>query len=94
MKYYNLKDHLEKIDFREATIKGQGKEKGLFFPENIPQFDEEFVQNLHHLEKYQHHKYPEVIYAEVHFQPSLLFSYPKKTFLFRFRSKFYPKNLK
>ena len=47
MKYYNLKDHLEKIDFREATIKGQGKEKGLFFPENIPQFDQEFIQNLH-----------------------------------------------
>ncbi|MDH5035638.1 threonine synthase [Chryseobacterium cucumeris] len=47
MKYYNLKDHLEKIDFREATIKGQGKEKGLFFPENIPQFNEEFIQNLH-----------------------------------------------
>ncbi|MDR3026083.1 threonine synthase [Chryseobacterium sp.] len=47
MKYYNLKDHLEKIDFREATIKGQGKEKGLFFPENIPQFDKDFIQNLH-----------------------------------------------
>lgn len=47
MKYYNLKDHLEKINFREATIKGQGKEKGLFFPESIPQFDEEFIQNLH-----------------------------------------------
>lgn len=47
MKYYNLKDHLEKIDFREATIKGQGKEKGLFFPENIPHFDEKLIQNLH-----------------------------------------------
>ncbi|CAI8728458.1 threonine synthase [Chryseobacterium sp. IT-36CA2] len=46
MKYYNLKDHSEKIDFRGSTIKGQGKEKGLFFPENIPQFDEEFIQNL------------------------------------------------
>lgn len=46
MKYYNLKDHSEKIDFKGATIKGQGKEKGLFFPENIPQFDEEFVQNI------------------------------------------------
>ncbi|MDR6459176.1 threonine synthase [Chryseobacterium vietnamense] len=47
MKYYNLKDHSEKIDFREATIKGQGKEKGLFFPESIPHFDEEFIQNIH-----------------------------------------------
>ena len=47
MKYYNLKDHSEKIDFRGATIKGQGKEKGLFFPESIPQFEDEFIQNLH-----------------------------------------------
>ncbi|MCQ9640250.1 threonine synthase [Chryseobacterium sp. WG14] len=47
MNYYNLKDSLEKADFRTATIKGQGKEKGLFFPESIPQFEEEFIQNLH-----------------------------------------------
>lgn len=46
MIYYNLKDHLEKIDFRNATIKGQGKDKGLFFPENIPSFKKEFIQNL------------------------------------------------
>lgn len=46
MIYYNLKDHLEKIDFRNATIKGQGKEKGLFFPESIPRFDKDFIQNL------------------------------------------------
>lgn len=46
MIYYNLKDHQEKIDFKNATIKGQGKEKGLFFPEDIPQFNEEFIQNL------------------------------------------------
>ena len=47
MIYYNLKDHTETIDFRNATIKGQGKEKGLFFPEKIPQFEEKFIQNLH-----------------------------------------------
>ncbi|BAP33257.1 threonine synthase [Chryseobacterium sp. StRB126] len=46
MKYYNLKDSEEKVDFRTATIKGQGKDKGLFFPENIPSFNEEFIQNL------------------------------------------------
>lgn len=46
MKYYNLKDHQESVDFRAATIKGQGKEKGLFFPETIPSFDQEFIQNL------------------------------------------------
>lgn len=47
MNYYNLKDSLEEVDFRTATIKGQGKEKGLFFPESIPQFEENFIQNLH-----------------------------------------------
>lgn len=47
MKYYNLKDRAESVDFRTATIKGQGKDKGLFFPETIPSFEEEFIQNLH-----------------------------------------------
>lgn len=47
MKYYNLKDKEEKADFKAAAIKGQGKDKGLFFPENIPLFNEEFIQNLH-----------------------------------------------
>lgn len=47
MKYYNLKDREEKIDFRTATIKGQGKDKGLFFPASIPYFKEELIQNLH-----------------------------------------------
>ncbi|SDJ42392.1 threonine synthase [Chryseobacterium jejuense] len=46
MQYYNLKDSQEKVDFRTATIKGQGKNKGLFFPENLPSFNDEFIQNL------------------------------------------------
>lgn len=46
MKYCNLKDKSQKVSFREATIKGQGNEKGLFFPEYIPKFDEEFINNL------------------------------------------------
>lgn len=46
MKYYNLKDKTEVVDFKTATIKGQGKEKGLFFPEFIPQFNLEFIKNL------------------------------------------------
>lgn len=46
MNYYNLKDKEEVVDFKTATIKGQGKEKGLFFPEYIPQFDKDFIENL------------------------------------------------
>jgi threonine synthase len=49
MKYYNLKDKNEIVDFKTATIKGQGNEKGLFYPEYIPQFDKEFIENLHKL---------------------------------------------
>lgn len=47
MNYYNLKDKNEIVDFKTATIKGQGKEKGLFFPEYIPLFNNEFIENLH-----------------------------------------------
>ncbi len=46
MNYYNIKHKEEVVSFREATIKGQGKDKGLFFPESIPQFDGEFIQNI------------------------------------------------
>jgi len=46
MKYYNIKDQKEVVDFKTATIKGQGKDKGLFYPEYIPLFDKEFIENL------------------------------------------------
>lgn len=49
MNYYNLKDKEEIVDFRTATIKGQGKEKGLFFPESIPPLDRQLIENLHQL---------------------------------------------
>ncbi|WP_099769320.1 threonine synthase [Chryseobacterium sp. 52] len=47
MKYYNLKDKQETVDFKTASIKSQGRQKGLFFPESIPKFEEEFIRNLH-----------------------------------------------
>lgn len=47
MKYYNLKDSQEIVDFKTATIKGQGKDKGLFFPQSLPIFEKEFIQKLH-----------------------------------------------
>ncbi|EJL73908.1 threonine synthase [Chryseobacterium populi] len=48
MNYYNLKDKQEVVNFKTASIKGQGKEKGLFFPENIPLFEKDFIENLNH----------------------------------------------
>ncbi|WP_080780522.1 threonine synthase [Chryseobacterium phocaeense] len=47
MNYYNLKDKEEVVDFKTASIKSQGNHKGLFFPEYIPKFDDDFIQNLH-----------------------------------------------
>lgn len=47
MNYYNLKDKQETVDFKTATIKSQGSQKGLFFPETIPHFDEHFIKHLH-----------------------------------------------
>jgi len=46
MQFYNLKDKEEQVGFQEATIKGQGKQKGLFFPESLPPIPHELLQNL------------------------------------------------
>lgn len=47
MLFYNLNNKEEKVSFAEATIKGQGSNKGLYFPEQIPQHEPEFIKNLH-----------------------------------------------
>ncbi len=39
MKFYNLKENDERISFSGAVKQGLGKNQGLFFPEEIPQFD-------------------------------------------------------
>lgn len=46
MKYYSTKNKQLKIDFKEATIKGQPDDKGLYFPETIPIFPESFIKNI------------------------------------------------
>ena len=35
MNYYSLNKTAPKADFREATIKGQAPDKGLYFPEKF-----------------------------------------------------------
>jgi threonine synthase len=37
MRYYSLNRQAPDVDFREATIKGQAPDKGLYFPESIPE---------------------------------------------------------
>ena len=46
MKYFSLNKQSPIINFEEATIKGQAPDKGLYFPEAIPQLPKGFIENL------------------------------------------------
>jgi threonine synthase len=46
MLFYNLNKPSEKADFKTATIRGLGSEKGLYFPEHIPSFGSSWINNL------------------------------------------------
>jgi len=51
MKYYSLNNHDIKTSFKEAAITGIAQDKGLYFPDSIPQLDADFITNL---ENYSH----------------------------------------
>lgn len=46
MKYYSTNHNSPKVSFKEATIKGQAPDKGLYFPESIPSLPEELIKNI------------------------------------------------
>jgi threonine synthase len=46
MFYYSTNKQSPKVDFKEATIKGQAPDKGLYFPESIPTLPKEFFENI------------------------------------------------
>jgi threonine synthase len=46
MKYYSTNGKSPKVDFREATIKGQAPDKGLYFPEHIPRVQKELIKEI------------------------------------------------
>lgn len=46
MNYYSLNKTAPNVDFREATIKGQAPDKGLYFPEAIPVIDHSIIKNI------------------------------------------------
>jgi threonine synthase len=46
MNYYSLNKNAAKVDFREATIKGQAPDKGLYFPEFIPTIAVDLIKNI------------------------------------------------
>jgi threonine synthase len=46
MKYYSLNKQSASVDFKEATIRGQAPDKGLYFPERIPIADKEMLRDI------------------------------------------------
>ena len=46
MKFYSTNKQSPIVAFKEATIKGQAPDKGLYFPEHIPQVDKELIENI------------------------------------------------
>ena len=46
MKLYNLKDHNEQVSFAQAVTQGLGKNQGLFFPRDLPEFSLTEVDEL------------------------------------------------
>jgi threonine synthase len=51
MNYYSLNKKAANVDFREATIKGQAPDKGLYFPESIPAIAADIIKNIGHYSK-------------------------------------------
>ena len=46
MKYYSLNQQSPKVSFKEATIKGQAPDKGLYFPESLPRPDKSWITGI------------------------------------------------
>src|SRR5688572_7580421 len=49
MKYYSTNKKAPLVDFKEAAIKGQAPDKGLYFPETIPQVEKEVIDGIEKL---------------------------------------------
>jgi len=46
MKYYSTNKKSPIVDFKEAAIKGQAPDKGLYFPERIPRVESNLLDNI------------------------------------------------
>ncbi|HUM98568.1 MAG TPA: threonine synthase [Chitinophagaceae bacterium] len=46
MKYFSTNKQSPIADFKEATILGQAPDKGLYFPETIPQFEKKLIDEI------------------------------------------------
>ena len=46
MKYFSTNKQSPLADFKEATILGQAPDKGLYFPETIPQVEKKLIDEI------------------------------------------------
>ncbi|MBX2924271.1 MAG: threonine synthase [Chitinophagaceae bacterium] len=46
MKYYSLNNQSPEVNFKEATIKGQAPDKGLYFPKSLPRLDKSWMDSI------------------------------------------------
>ncbi|RFM33840.1 threonine synthase [Chitinophaga silvisoli] len=46
MKYYSLQNKQHVVSFEDAVVAGLAPDKGLYFPEQIPAFDKQFLDNI------------------------------------------------
>ncbi|HEX4876767.1 MAG TPA: threonine synthase [Chitinophagaceae bacterium] len=46
MKYYSTNKESPLVDFREATLRGQAPDKGLYFPVSIPETDKQLFEQI------------------------------------------------
>jgi threonine synthase len=49
MNFYSLNKKSPNVNFKDATINGQAPDKGLYFPENIPQVKNELIANIENI---------------------------------------------
>ena len=46
MNYYSLNHKAPVVDFKEAAVRGQAPDKGLYFPAQLPQLERALLQNI------------------------------------------------
>jgi threonine synthase len=46
MQYFSTNHQSPEVDFKQATINGQAPDKGLYFPERIPEVSKELIENI------------------------------------------------
>lgn len=49
MKYFSLNNRFSFVDFKEATIRGQAPDKGLYFPEHIPMLEKKLIDEIENI---------------------------------------------